>query len=92
MNLKVRLSQPFSGIVGRGEIAVTLDRGNLGSLLKKLCKDHPCMTAQVFDKEGNVLDHLNIFVNQVPVTSDKEMTAALHDGDEIMLMVAVGGG
>ena len=92
MNLKVKLFQPFSEIVGRGEITVALERGNLGVLLNRLCSDHPKMRDQVFDKAGNVRDHLNIFINQVPVTADKETTAALRDGDEIMIMVAVAGG
>ncbi len=92
MHLKVRLFQPFSGMVGRSELTVPIDQGNLGALLKKLCSTYPAIKEQVYDKEGNVWDHLNIFVNQVAVTSDKETTMPLHDGDEVMIMVAVAGG
>ena len=92
MNVKVKLYQPFSGIAGRKELSMSLEIGNLGQLLENLCTDHPKMRDQIFDEEGNVMDHLNIFVNQVPVTSDKEKSMDLKDDDEVMLLVAVAGG
>ena len=92
MKVKVKLSQPFSGVAGKSELLVSPEKGDLGSLLRKLCSDYPRMGEHVFDKEGKVLDHLNIFVNQVAVTSDKETTMPLRDGDEVMIMVAVAGG
>ncbi len=92
MRVKVRLYQPFSGIVGRGELVVTLESGILGALLSKLSSEYPGIKDQIFNKEGGVMDHLNIFVNQVPVTSDMETTMAIKDGDEVILMMAVAGG
>lgn len=92
MKVKVKLSQPFSGIAGRSEVVVSPDHGNLGALLSKLCSEHPRMKDQIFDKDGNVMDHLNIFVNQVPVTSDSEKDMPVHDGDRVTLLIAVGGG
>ena len=92
LHLKVRLFQPFSGIAGRNEVSLAVDQGNLGVLLRKLCSTYPAMKDQVYDREGKVWDHLNIFVNQVAVTSDEETTKPLRDGDEIMIMVAVAGG
>ena len=92
MHVKIRLFQPFSGMVGHSELSVPVDQGNLGALLRSLCNTYPAIKEQVYDKEGKVWDHLNIFVNQVAVTSDKEATIPLHDGDEVMIMVAVAGG
>lgn len=92
MKLKVKLFQPFSKIAGRNEVKVSPDRGNIVSLLNKLCGEYPGMKDEVFDKEGKVRDHLNIFINQVPVTSETEKTAVLRDGDEVMIMVAIAGG
>ncbi len=92
MQLKVRLFQPLSGAIRRNELIVPIDKGNLGVLLKKLCSTYPALKEHVYDKEGKVWDHLNIFVNQVAVTSDKETTMPLRDGDEVMIMVALAGG
>ena len=92
MKVNVKLFQPFSQIVGKSEIIVPLDHGNLETLLNSLSTGFPSMKEQIFDKQGKVRDHLNIFINQVPVTSDKEKTAVLRDGDEVMLMMAVAGG
>jgi len=92
LNLKVRLFQPFSKIAGRSEVKLSPERGNLVSLLNKLCGEYPAMRDEVFDKDGKVRDHLNIFINQVPLTSETEKTAVLCDGDEVMIMVAIAGG
>ena len=73
-------------------MVVSPEQSDLESLLEKLCTEHPRMRDQVFDKEGNVMDHLNIFVNQVPLTSDKERQMQVKDGDEVVLLMAVGGG
>ena len=92
MQVKVRLFQPLSGAVGRNELSLPIEKGNLGALLSKLCSAYPALKEHVYDKEGKVWDHLNIFVNKVAVTSDKETTMPLHDGDEVMIMVALAGG
>ena len=88
----MKLFQPFSKIAGRSEVKVSPGRGNVVSLLNKLCGEYPAMRDELFDKEGKVRDHLNIFINQVPLTSVTEKTAVLRDGDEVMIMVAIAGG
>lgn len=92
MELKVKLLKPFSDIVGEKELCLDIEGETMGDLLKVLVEKHPKLREQLYSKKESLSDHVNVFVNEEPVTDRDEMSTRLHDGDEILLFIPISGG
>jgi MoaD family protein len=92
MKLKVKLLKPLSDIVGNKELHLDLEGRTLEDLLKVLVGKYPKLKDQLYSRKESLSDHVNVFVNDKPVTDQDEMSTRLHDGDEILLFIPISGG
>lgn len=74
-----------------GEQVIEVNGSTVGQCLAQLVEKHPDIKEALFDKNGKLLDYINIYVNRkrpYPELLDKQV----KDGDDILLAVAIGGG
>jgi molybdopterin converting factor small subunit len=75
----------------QGQITVTAAGGTVRDALQDLCRQHPALTARLFDR-GQVRPHLNIFLNEEDIRYLDELSTATKDGDKLDIIPAVAGG
>jgi MoaD family protein len=92
MELKVKLLKPLSDTVGKKELHLDVEGETLDDLLKALVEKHPKLKDELYSKKDALSDHVNVFVNDKPVTGKDEMSTKLNDGDEILLFIPISGG
>ena len=74
-----------------GERVIEVDGTTVGQCLTRLTQKYPAMKEALFDKKGELLDYINVYVNgkrPYPELLDKPV----KDGDSITLAVPIGGG
>ena len=93
MRVKVRLLQPFKGMVEKGEMAVELGRGTVDDALRTVCTKHTVLAEDMLDAEGRVSDAVSVILNDRPLASVLEYRETrLQDGDEIVVFRPISGG
>jgi molybdopterin synthase sulfur carrier subunit len=92
MRLKVKLLKPLSDGVGNKELQMDVDGRTLDDLLKVLVEKYPKLRDQLYSGKESLSDHVNVFINDKPVTGQDEMATRLRDGDEILLFIPISGG
>jgi MoaD family protein len=92
MRLKVKLLKPFSDIVGKKELIQDIEGKTLDELFKALVEKYPKLKDQLYSKEDKLADHVNIFVNDKPISSQDDMSTVLKNDDEILLFIPISGG
>ena len=76
---------------GEGVVKITRNSGiicSAGDCLKELAERFPGVGGKLLDAKGNVAGYVHMFVNGSKVTA----ADPLKDGDELIIMLAVGGG
>lgn len=76
---------------GEGIVKITRNSGiiySAGDCLQKLAERFPGVGRKLLDNKGNVAGYVYMFVNGSKVTAGDP----LQDGDELIIMLAVGGG
>ena len=76
---------------GEGVVKIVLNSDiicNAGVCLSKLAERFPGVGQKLYDAQGNVAGYVHLFVNGKKVSAGD----ALRDGDELIIMLAVGGG
>jgi len=67
-----------------------------GATIKELIENllllHPVLKTHLFDSEGNLRRHFNIFVNGVHIRDLDEMNTLLNEEDRVILMASAAGG
>ena len=90
MSIKINIPsylQPFAD--GRDVVEVT---GNTtGECLLNLSKRFPDMDDKIFNKGGELIDYISIFVNGELDNTDG-LTKTVNDGDELHIFYILGGG
>ena len=90
MSVKINIPsylQPFSG----GQDVVEVTGNTTGDCLLSLNKQFPDMGNKIFNKGGELIDYVSIYVNGEFVNTD-ELTKPVHDGDELHVFYLLGGG
>ena len=64
----------------------------LAELLENALVRYPALRPHMFDPEGNLRRHFNIFVNGVQLRELNGMDTVLKDDDKIILMISAAGG
>lgn len=64
----------------------------VAELLENALVRYPAFKPHLFDPEGNLRRHFNIFVNGVQLRELNGMDTALKETDKIILMVSAAGG
>ena len=93
MSLRFYIPGPlrvFTG--GRAEVALNQAPGDVGSALKILWNLHPALQDRILDEQGQVRQHVNVFVGSESIRYTGGLATPLRDGLEIMIVPAVSGG
>lgn len=72
-----------------GESEVPAEGSSLGELLRDLDARHPGLRFRVVDEQGNLRQHIRIFVNR---EIERDLTRPVGPDDEVVLMQALSGG
>jgi molybdopterin synthase sulfur carrier subunit len=92
MDIRLKLLKPFSDVVGKKELRLSIEGKNLDDLFRTLVEKYPKLEDQLYSKEKKLADHVNVFINDKPISSQEEMDIELQNGDEIMLFIPISGG
>ena len=82
--------RPFAG--GRGRIAIDPAPATVADALGALCALHPGLRDRIFDEQGRVRPHVNVFVGGESIRDAGGLAMAVPDGAEIAIIAAVSGG
>ena len=85
---RVSIPSPLRSYTG-GEAEVTAEGATLDELLRDLDTQHPGIRFRVVDEQGQLRQHMNIFVSQERC---RDLSLPLDGVDEVVLMQALSGG
>ena len=83
----VRLRAPLSELAG-GKRELELGGATVAEVLRALEEEHPDVKGWILDEQGNIREHINVFVNK---EYGRESTAVGHD-DRVHILPAISGG
>ncbi|PIU55740.1 MAG: ThiS family protein [Chloroflexi bacterium CG07_land_8_20_14_0_80_51_10] len=90
MSVKVRIHPLLQEFTGGQEVAEVSGR-NVGECLDHLEIQFPGIKRGLCDKRGKVLNYLEIYINSES-SYPEELTKSVNDGDELTIVILVGGG
>jgi molybdopterin converting factor small subunit len=82
---------PLLQELAKDQEIVEIEGENVGECLWNLDKKIPGMAENLFDRNGKLLKHIEIFVNG-KTAFPNELTTVVTDGDEISLLILLAGG
>lgn len=88
--VSVRIPRLLADIAGTGR-DVEVEAATATGAVQALCEAIPALHVHVFDDEGSVRRHVNIFVRG-DLTKGEALATGLDDGDEVAVIQAVSGG
>jgi len=91
MSVKINLHWHVWQELTNGQAVVEVNGNTTGQCLKRLVQQFPALEKELYDKDGELLGYLTIFVNREPAFP-KELTKRVKDGDEIHVVPLVAGG
>jgi molybdopterin synthase sulfur carrier subunit len=77
---------------GQSQIVVDASVKTVGEALSSLWQQHPGLRDRVVNEQGNLRQHVNIFLNEDNVRRRQLLDTALTDNCEITILPAVSGG
>ena len=77
---------------GRGRIEVVEPATTVGEALRHLWTLHPGVRDRVVTEQGEVRQHVNVFVGNESIRFTGGLDTPVHDGVEIWIVPAVSGG
>jgi sulfur-carrier protein len=80
----------FTG--GLSQIPVDSAVTRLGDALELLWREHPGLRDRVVNEQGNLRQHVNIFLNEDNVRRKQMLDTAVPDNCEITILPSVSGG
>ncbi len=90
MAVKVKIPQFLEQFID-GKKIVEVEGSTVGECLKDLAKKFPGAEKELFDKNGEVLYYLDIYVNDESTYPDT-LSKPVQDGDEISIVLMLSGG
>jgi len=93
MSITVRIPSYLAGFAdGRNVITVQDRAGDVRSLLLALWRLHPALQDRIVDEQGEIRQHINIFVDGEVIRLTGNQETPVPDGAEVMIVPAVSGG
>ena len=86
----MRITRLLAEITGTGR-ACTVQGATAAQALEALCQRVPTLRVHVFDDDGQVRRHVNVFVRG-EIARSGSLDIELADGDEVAVVQAVSGG
>jgi molybdopterin converting factor small subunit len=93
MSVTVRIPTYLAGFAG-GSIVLRSDSGptNVREVLDALWQAHPALRDRIVDEQGQLRQHVNIFVGDEAVAWNEGLESKVYDGAEVLIVPAVSGG
>jgi len=91
MSIKVNLHWHVWQELANGQAIVEATGNTTGQCLKQLVTQFPALEQEIFDKDGELLGYLTIFVNREPAFPE-ELAKPVKEGDEIHIVPLIAGG
>jgi molybdopterin converting factor small subunit len=92
MKITVKLLKPFCDVAKTNEVLLDFESGDVNVALDALITLHPALKKELFNEKGEVDYTVNIFINDMPMSSHQNEETQLSDGDELLIFMPVGGG
>jgi sulfur-carrier protein len=77
---------------GRNSIEVNSAPRDTAALLNTLWELHPALRDRIVDEQGEVRQHINIFVGSESIRFADGLKTPVVDGSEVLIVPAVSGG
>ena len=90
MGARIRIHPLLCDLAHNQEI-VGVEGRNVGECLADLEKKFPGMSEHIFDRAGKLQSQIEILINGGRVFQN-ELTAPVHDGDELSILMLLAGG
>ena len=90
MGVKVKLSGLLRQAADWQEI-IEINQYTPLACLKDLEAQFPDIRKWIYDKHGNMWERMQLFINGVMIKTD-DLSRPLKDGDELFLLLHIGGG
>ena len=71
---------------------IPLQGSTISAVLTDLVESYPAIRAHIFDKDGNLRRHINLFVNDANIRDLQGQETPLQDNDRIILLPSISGG
>ena len=91
MTVNVYIPTPFVKFTN-GQSSILIDQKNVGMVLKELTSQYGQLGQLIFDNQGALPAHINIYVNNQEINSLDGLETILEDGDQITIIPALSGG
>jgi molybdopterin converting factor small subunit len=91
MSIKINLHWHLWQELTNGQAMVEISGNTTGQCLKHLVRQFPALNKEIFEKDGELLGYLTIFINREPAFPE-ELTKPVKDGDEIHIVPLIVGG
>ena len=91
MSVQVYIPTPFRRATNNKD-RVSMDAPDVKSLLDELEEHYEGLRGLGRNDEGEVHDHVNIYVNNEGIEALQGLDTALKDGDEVSIIPALAGG
>jgi molybdopterin converting factor small subunit len=93
MAVTVRIPSYLAGFAGgQNEIAVQDGVANVRELLEKVWQIHPALKDRVVDEQGEIRQHINIFVDGEAIRLSGNQETPVPKNADVMIVPAVSGG
>ena len=87
----MRITRLLADIAGTGK-TINVEAMTAAGAVDALCTQIPELHVHVFDDDGSVRPHVNIFVRGEIARGPGSLDIAVSDGDEVAILQAVSGG
>jgi molybdopterin synthase sulfur carrier subunit len=93
MSVTVRIPSYLATFAeGRNEIVIDGAPATAGGVLESLWNLHPALRDRILDEQGEVRQHINVFVDNESIRFAQGLATPVSDGSEILIVPAVSGG
>ncbi len=91
MNCSVKIPTPLRRHTN-GAATVRADGAHVAEILQNLHAQHPGLKERLFENDGQLRAHLNVFVNSEDIRFLSGLETPLKEGDVVTLLPALAGG
>jgi sulfur-carrier protein len=93
MPVSFRIPNYLASFAG-GQTVLTVERSpaTAGAALEALWQTYPALRDRIVDEQGEVRQHINIFVGEEAIRFADGLATQVPDGTEILIVPAVSGG
>ncbi|HZD93661.1 MAG TPA: ubiquitin-like small modifier protein 1 [Candidatus Sulfotelmatobacter sp.] len=77
---------------GKNPLAIAHSPATVGDALEQLWQQHPALRDRIVDEQGEVRQHINIFVGEEAIRFGDGLATKVPENAEILIVPAVSGG